>query len=164
VAGYLGRLDSSYFDNISETIHMAGLGQKFKYHGEISRTEKVSFLHGVDLVAVPTEYREAKGHYVLESMAAGTPVVVPNHGSFPELIDATGGGLLHEPGSESDLIEKILMLADNDDLRRSLGRSGMAAVGDGFTDVAMADRCWSLYESIVAGFAPGASVGDSPAC
>ena len=48
----------------------------------------------IDVLSVPTTYREPKGLYVLEALANGVPVVQPRHGSFPELIEATGGGLL----------------------------------------------------------------------
>ena len=46
------------------------------------------------MLSVPTTYKEPKGLYVLEALANGIPVVQPRHGSFPELIEATGGGLL----------------------------------------------------------------------
>ena len=55
------------------------------------------FLQGLDVLSVPTTYREPKGLYVLEALANGVPVVQPRHGSFPELIEATGGGLLVNP-------------------------------------------------------------------
>jgi glycosyltransferase involved in cell wall biosynthesis len=51
---------------------------------------------------VPTSYREPKGLYVLEALANGVPVVQPKHGSFPELIEATGGGLLVNPEDPQD--------------------------------------------------------------
>ena len=53
-----------------------------------------AFLQSLDVLSVPTTYREPKGLYVLEAWANGVPVVQPRHGSFPELMEAAGGGLL----------------------------------------------------------------------
>jgi glycosyltransferase involved in cell wall biosynthesis len=46
---------------------------------------------------VPARYPEAFGLYVIESMLAGTPVVLPSTGAFPELVDSTQGGVLYDP-------------------------------------------------------------------
>jgi hypothetical protein len=37
-------------------------------------------------------YKELKGLFVLAALANGVPVFQPRHWSFPELIEATGGG------------------------------------------------------------------------
>ena len=47
-------------------------------------SDKVKFLHTIDVLSVPTTYREPKGLYVLEALANGVPVVQPRHGSFDE--------------------------------------------------------------------------------
>ena len=71
------------------------------------------FLHGLDVLSVPTTYREPKGLYVLEALANGVPVVQPRHGSFPELIEATGGGLLVNPDDPRDLARGLRHLIDD---------------------------------------------------
>ena len=45
------------------------------------------------------------------ALAYGVPVVQPGHGAFPELIEATGGGLLVEPGSAEALADGLALLA-----------------------------------------------------
>jgi len=52
----------------------------------------VRFLQSLDVLSVPTTLSRAEGLYVLEALANGVPVVQPRHGSFPELIEATGAG------------------------------------------------------------------------
>ena len=107
-------------------------------------------LQSSHVLSVPTVYHEAKGLYVLEALAAGVPVVQPRHGSFPELIEATGGGLLYDPAQTSDatgLADAIAQLMDDPDRRRRLGRAGQAAVREHFNDEVMADRTWTLYEN-----------------
>jgi len=64
--------------------------------------------------------------------------VVPRHGSFPEMLEETGGGLLVEPGSAEALAAALRALLDDDARRIELGRRGRAAVFAGRGEEAMA--------------------------
>ena len=69
------------------------LTHRFTYHGSPSIVDKVRFLDSLDVLSVPTDYEDPKGLFILESLAAGVPVVQPDHGAFGELIESTGGGV-----------------------------------------------------------------------
>jgi glycosyltransferase involved in cell wall biosynthesis len=99
----------------------------------------------VDVLSVPTTYREPKGLYVLEALANGVPVVQPRHGSFPELVEATGGGLLVNPGDAADLAAALRRLADDPAHRAELGRKGKEAVRRRFNAAAMAEETVTVY-------------------
>ncbi|GAF89219.1 unnamed protein product, partial [marine sediment metagenome] len=120
VAGYLGKADQPYFARITKRIMGARLAEAFGYLGEVSRAQKLRFLQSLHVLSVPTVYAEAKGFYVLEALAAGVPVVLPNHGAFPELVEATGGGVLHKPGDCPALAEALAGLMDDRTRRRDL--------------------------------------------
>ena len=107
------------------------------------------FLHGLDVLTVPTTYREPKGLYVLEALANGVPVVQPRHGSFPELIEATGGGVLVEPNDAADLAAKLHRLMSDPARRRELGERGRAAVHERFHARRMAEETLAVYEKYV---------------
>ena len=55
------------------------------------------------MFSVPSRYPEAFGLYVIEALAAGTPVVLPKSGAFPEIVEDTGGGIIYEENNPSDL-------------------------------------------------------------
>ena len=69
-----------------------------------------------------------KGLFALESLASGTPVVLPAHGAFPEMLDRLGGGRLVPPDDPEALADALLNLLNDDDTLRSLGRSGQQQV------------------------------------
>lgn len=127
-AGWLGTENQAYLDSLLERLRRAGLQDRFTYHGSPDLKGKVEFLRSLDLLSVPTEYEDPKGLFVLESLAAGTPVVMPDHGAFGELIASTGGGLLIDPGSIDALCDAIRSLKNDPGKREAMAAAGAAAV------------------------------------
>ncbi|HUE71374.1 MAG TPA: glycosyltransferase family 4 protein [Pirellulaceae bacterium] len=107
IAGWLGEHRRAYAEDVFAKLRAAGLEEAFEYVGEVDRHGKVEFLKSIDVLSVPTTYEEPKGLFVLEALAAGVPVVVPEHGAFPEMIAELGGGELHRPGDASDLAQRL---------------------------------------------------------
>ncbi|MGE3805208.1 MAG: glycosyltransferase, partial [Gemmataceae bacterium] len=108
-------------------------------------------LQELDVLAVPTTYREPKGLFVLEALANGVPVVQPRHGSFPELIELTGGGLLHEPEDAEDLARVLQRILEDHEQRGSLGQKGQEAVQRHFNAALMAENTLKYYEQVLRG-------------
>ncbi len=146
VAGYLGPADRPYWEGVRAYLQEQGVGDAFDYVGEVTRPEKLAFLRTLHVLSVPAVHPEPKGFYLLEAMACGVPVVQPRMGSFPELVAATGGGILYEPGSGGALVDALARLMDDSALRQRLAADGARAVRERFTDEIMAKKVWSLYE------------------
>lgn len=146
IAGYLSPGRRPYWAKIHRQLRQQGLGGVVDFLGEVNRTEKLHFLRSLHILSVPTVHPEPKGIFALEAMACGVPVVQPRHGSFPEMIEATGGGQLYDPTGPESLAETIAELMDNEPLRRQLAQDGRAVVCENFTDEVMATRTWSLYQ------------------
>ena len=81
-------------------------------------------------------------------MARGIPVVQPAHGSFPELIDQTGGGVLVPPGDADALAVALAELLRDQHRRRELGTKGRAAVESAFTEEHMAQNMLKVFENV----------------
>jgi len=154
VAGYLGKSDEPYLAAARNRMAELGLADRFDYAGELSRREKIAFLNRIDVLSVPTTYRDPKGLFVLEAMANGTPVVQPRHGAFPELLEATGGGLLADPDSPGSVAEHLETLMNDAELRHRLGAAGKEAVHARFSDAVMAEATLAVYSSYVDGRRP----------
>jgi len=150
-AGYLGASDRGYFEQIQKRVGQGPLAGKFTYHGELDRNEKISFLQSLDVFSTPTLYRESKGLPLLEAWANAIPAVVPAHGTYPELIADTGGGLLCRPHDAEDLANRLAELLRHPDEARRLGSAGRSAIEDHYHSTLMAERTKSLYEKISQG-------------
>ncbi|MEM7199041.1 MAG: glycosyltransferase family 4 protein [Planctomycetota bacterium] len=114
VAGVMLREDQTYVDRMRRTLQDASCLDDAQFSPNITRAEKLAFLSSCRALSVPSTCGEAFGLFVLEALAAGVPVVQPQHGAFPELIEATRGGLLcaaDDPKGEAlaDALEQLFL-------------------------------------------------------
>jgi glycosyltransferase involved in cell wall biosynthesis len=150
IAGWLGEHNRKYVDEQKAKLRTAELTADVDFVGEVDRRGKVEFLQSIDVLCVPTTYREPKGLFILEALAAGVPVVAPEHGAFPELIGRTGGGLLAPPENPAAFADTLYRLLEFHDLRSSLARDGQAAVHRDFTAAKMAENTLAALERVTA--------------
>ena len=149
-AGYLGS-DRGYLEDVRTSLRDAGLEDEFHYRGTLDRSEKIIFLQGLDILSVPSPYAEPKGLYLLEALANGVACVSPRHGTFPEVLGRTGGGLLFEPNDPGDLATQLAQLASDRQAAWELGARGAEGVRRHHSIAAMAERALEVYGSIGAG-------------
>lgn len=148
VAGYMSESDKPYMARIQERVHKLNLSEHVDFVGEVDRAHKLAFLQSLDLMAVPTVYHESKGISVLEAMGNGVPVVLPAHGTFPEYIADTGGGVLCEPENPAALAAALKTLILDPAARAAHGAAGARAIRERFTAEAMAGEHRSLYRRL----------------
>lgn len=146
VAGYLGKKDEPYLEELVNQIQAWELSDSFVHHGEVTRTEKIEFLNRLHVFSVPTVYRESKGLSIIESLANGVPVIQPRHGAFPEMLDATDGGILVEPKSAEAVAAGIIELLKDTDRREHLGETGKTNVHQKFNDTIIAEQLLKVFE------------------
>jgi glycosyltransferase involved in cell wall biosynthesis len=95
-------------------------------------------------MCVPAEQGEAFGTYIIEALAAGVPVVQPDAGAFPELIEETGGGVIYD-----DLVNTLRELLTRPEEIRRLGQSGRKSVAEKFSVETMAQNMISVYKGLL---------------
>jgi glycosyltransferase involved in cell wall biosynthesis len=145
VIGTVTKADKPYLAEIAKKLKEAGVLDAVSFHRNVSREEKQRLLSTLSVLSVPADYGEAFGLYVLESLAAGVPVVQPNHAAFPELLSATGGGRLCEHRNPEDLARVLGDLLVDPEALVALGNTGRKAVEAQFTAQAMATRVEAVY-------------------
>jgi glycosyltransferase involved in cell wall biosynthesis len=140
IAGAKTLGDEKYLSGLTASLDSAGLGDRVTFEPNVSFEEKVKFLHEITVFSVPATYGEAFGIYVIEALASGAPLVQPRHGAFPEIIGATGGGVLCEPDDAESLCNALEELLKNPERRRAIGERGRQAVLDDYSAARMAER------------------------
>jgi glycosyltransferase involved in cell wall biosynthesis len=159
IAGWLGDAQRGYAEEQFSRLKSESLEDHFEYIGSIDRHEKVNFLSSLHALCVPTTYRDPKGLFALEAMAAGVPVVLPAHGAFPELIEDTNGGVLFTPEDQNSLVETLETLLLNSHQRQSLGAAGREAVLNRRNASCMAQQTLALLTATLQATSSGSNLG-----
>jgi glycosyltransferase involved in cell wall biosynthesis len=148
VAGYLAPEYRDYLEEITRKISDWGLDAEFHYRGVLDRNAKLAFLKGLDVFSVPATYDEPKGMSLLEAMASGVPVVQPKRGSFTEIVERTGGGLLVEGTDAESLATGLLSLIESSSMAAELGQRAFNGVREHYGVSNMARRAIDAYASV----------------
>lgn len=145
-------------------VHLAIVGRKGWLYEEIFSTvrelELTKFVHFLENVSdedlarlynaarcltLPSYY-EGFGLPALEAMACGTPVVVSDRSSLPEVVG--DAGLLFDPDSPEELTEALARVFDDSELRKSLRQRGLTRSGE-FSWARAAYETLTVYEQVL---------------
>jgi len=94
--------------------------------GLLSPAELAELFRGARAVVVPSLGYETFGYVVLEALSVGTPAIVRRRGALPELIEASGGGLVFDDADEA--VAQIERVASDGELHAHLAGAGAAAL------------------------------------
>lgn len=154
VAGYVGPEHQSYLQTIRRQVRDWGLEGDVTFHGTLDREQKADFFRHLDVFAVPAAYDDPKGLALLEAMACGVPVVAPRRGTYTEIVERTGGGVLTSPDDLDGFVKALAGLAADPQRRARLGEAGAAAVREHYTTSRMAEAALDTYEELAASPVP----------
>jgi glycosyltransferase involved in cell wall biosynthesis len=150
IGGGCGPSDKPFVDSLRERLKTNGLPGDVEFHPNLDRAGKLFFFRSLSVFSVPALYGEAFGLYVIEALASGVPVVQPRHAAFPELIEATGGGVLCEPGDVNSLADAIEQLLLSPEKAHQLGETGRRAVLEKFSAGRMAGQMVEVFRDVIA--------------
>ena len=126
------------FDNLpAGRIHFVGA----KQHDELP-----SIYAAADLLVWPA-IREAIGMSILESQAAGTPVVAGTAGAVPTIVTHQETGLLSPVGDAERLAQDIRTLTHRPDMRRRMGSAAIEKVSQQHSMVRAAATLNAMFEN-----------------
>ena len=145
IAGYLAPEHEGYLTALLDQAKAWGIADHVEYAGVLDLEQKVAFLHGLDVFAVPAAYDDPKGLALLEAMACGVPVVAPRRGTYTEMLDRTQGGVLVPPDDLDALVDALAALGEDASRRHEIGACGAAGVRAHYTARDMARRAIDIY-------------------
>lgn len=118
LAGKRGWLDAAILGAARE----AGIEDRVRFLGYVPDDDLPALLSGALAFALPSLY-EGFGLPALEAMACGTPALVSNVSSLPEVVG--DAGLQVDPHSEDAISAALLRLCGDSALRADLARRGL---------------------------------------
>lgn len=141
--------DAPFLERLRKRFADEGVAADVRFFDEFDPKSRREFLGSLSALSVPAPTGVAFGTYILEAGARGVPVVQPRIGSYPELVEATGGGVLYEPNTAEALARALGDLLGDEARRAELGRRGRESVERSFSLATMARKMTDLYRSIV---------------
>jgi len=125
----------------------AGLTDLVTFIGKRGQDTLPYYYSAADAVVVPSHY-ESFGMVALEAMACGTPVVASQVGGLAFLVQDGVTGFTVPVEEPAALAEKLILLANDAELRRQMGENA-AAFAREYSWEKIANRMVGLYQKLV---------------
>jgi len=106
------------------------------------------FFRSLSVLSVPVLKGEAFGLYQVEALASGVPLVQPDLGAFPEIIHATGGGIVYHPNTAEALASALGGILSDRAALEQLSIRGRMAVEEDFDCRKLTAKIVGVYEKI----------------
>jgi len=145
--------DPRYFTDLGER----SLGKAVRFHSSVGDAELVERYRRALVTVLPSVYEdcyggrtrvpELLGLAALESLACGTPVIVTDVASLPEIVRDCVTGFVVPPNDPKAIRERIHYLVGHPERAREMGRRGREDILARFTWEKVAARCEAAYLS-----------------
>jgi len=125
-----------------------GLSNNVRVLGWVRGADKLDAFRRAHVFVLPS-YREGLPVAILESLAAGLPIVTTPVGGIPDVITEGENGFFVEPGNVEALANRILRLLDDAELRKSMSRRNAELAAEDHDAVALARKLVLLYDEVM---------------
>lgn len=137
---------ASYRVSLEKSVERLGLGGRVVFTG--FRCDVPALLSVVDVSVLPS-LSEGLSNVVIESMAAGVPVVATAVGGNPELVADAGTGFLVPARDAAGLARAVDRLLSDPQMAARFGEAGRRRAEERFSLAAMVRATESLYVDLV---------------
>lgn len=138
-----GTGEASYEEALKRRAIDSGLSDRTYFLGMVTGREKVSLFEAADVSVLPTS-QENWGFVILESLAAGTPVVTTKGVDIWPELQAGGGTLITEPGPHS-VADGVRELLEHPERAASMGLAGREWVTNWLEPASVLERYEGMY-------------------
>lgn len=140
--------DVAYVNQQKKKLADAGILEDAEFLEGFEPEHRKDFLQTISVLSVPSPRGEAFGMFIAEALAAGVPVVQPNTGGYPEVVNATGGGLIYDVNEPDGLLNALASLLRHPERARAMGEKGREKVSELYDIDRMAQNVVSVYETL----------------
>lgn len=144
-----------YNDRFHHDLHRLAVGKRVMFRTDATDADVVRAYRRAVCVVLPSVYRdcygnesrvpELLGQTPLEGMACGTPALVTNVASLPEVVADGETGFVVPPNDPPALRAKLAFLRDNPAAVETMGAAGRRRVLERFTWASVVERCLTAY-------------------
>jgi glycosyltransferase involved in cell wall biosynthesis len=147
IVGETAPSDRPYLTELTDLAASLGVADRVIFTG--LRSDVPAVLGCADVAVMPS-LNEALSNVLLESMAAGAPVVATRVGGTPEALIDGETGLLVPPGDSAAIAAAVARLLDDRELARRLGQAARALIASRFSVEQMVRSTEDLYMDLLA--------------
>jgi len=140
--------DKRYVRQQLKKLKNAGISEDVEIIEDYQAEHRYRFFHQVSILSVPVLKGEAFGTYQLESMSCGVPLVQPELGAFPEIIEQTAG-FTYSPNNPEALADKWKKVLKDPEAILKMSEKGRKAVLNKFEIDKVSGQVLKVYESVV---------------
>jgi glycosyltransferase involved in cell wall biosynthesis len=135
------------YEEVFATLTDLKLADYVHFLENISNQDLARLYNAACCLTLPSYY-EGFGLPPLEAMACGTPVVVSNRASLPEVVG--DAGILVNPDSEEELSAALIKIITDSGLRALQSQKGIARAGE-FSWARAAHQTMDVYQRVLDG-------------
>jgi glycosyltransferase involved in cell wall biosynthesis len=137
-------------DAANQLVDSFGLRNVAEFVGAVGTERKGHLLEGADIFVFPSK-NEGHPYVILESMAAGLPIVSTNVACIPETVRDGVEGFLIDPGDLEALADRIECLLVDKSLCNRMGHASRQRFLEEFTYERFAERIKSVFNEVTHG-------------
>lgn len=141
--------DKPFINKQMQKLKQANLSGQVEIMHDFRQDQLSDFFRKITLLSVPVLKGEAFGLYQLEALASGVPLVQPALGAFPEIIEATGGGVVYRPNTSSALAAKLSDVLGSAEQIEQMSTEGIKAVRRQFNCRNLTRKMVEIYQQIL---------------
>lgn len=94
-------------------------------------------------------HAEGVSNSIMESMAAGVPVIATEGGGTAEIITSNEDGFIIQPKNVDNACEHLVVLLENDNLRKTMGHKASETIKNRFVLDSMGEEYYQIYYNLI---------------
>lgn len=128
--------------NLENMARKLGIYDSVKFLGFVDNAREQ--LSNFDIFVMPSR-SEGMPYGLLEAGLAGLPVIATAVGGIPEIIESGINGILVPPENSEVIFSSLVLLAEDEELRKRLGTNLQHSIQENFSFEKMVEKTFAIY-------------------
>ena len=147
--------DGAHREKLERNVVESNLGDMVRFTGRLPKSEMPMVLASSDCLLIHLKktdlFATVIPSKIFETMAMERPLVMGVQGESADIVEDSGAGIGMESDNEQQLVDAVLKLKDDGDLRNRLCQNGRKFVKKHFTRDSLAKKMLEVMEQVVGG-------------